>query len=227
MPPKIKPLPLYILGWKVVYDFGMVEISSINKVSGNKQRKRIVTLECPNCGDKKDYHLGSLMSKPRKKLRCISDICKIGGLGGRYAGMVARCYDPKAKSFNTHGAIGIKVCSEWLDDRDNFIQWAKANGYKPELFLDRKDNSKYYSPGNCRWVTPSESCLNRNTFKNNTTGYRGISRYKNPKSSKHRFQIRVGSKQHGRLQAYADTIEEAIIIRSKFIKQLNLEEYYI
>lgn len=220
----IKPLPETIHGWKVVKDLGMVEISSINNVSGNNQRKRYVRIKCPICGEIYDKQLGHIIYG--KKIRCLSKLCKIGSLGNRYQGMIARCYNPEAKSYNTHGAIGIKVCKEWLDDRHTFIIWAKENGYVDGLFLDRIDNNKDYSPENCRWVTPSDSALNRNKFKNNTTGYTGITKYKNPRSSKHRFKVRIGSKQRGILKCYVDTLPEAIKIREKFIKQLKLENYY-
>lgn len=219
-----KPLPKVINGWEIIKDLGMKEINSINNVSGNNQRKHYVRIRCPKCGKENDRELGNI--KSHKKIRCTSDICKIGDLGRRYQGMIARCYNPEAKSYKTHGAIGIGVCKEWLEDRDEFIQWAKTHGYKPELFLDRKDNTKSYTPKNCRWVTPSESCLNRKIFKNNSTGYTGITLYKNPRSSKNRFQVRIGTKKIGKLKKYCDTLEEAIIVREQFIKRLGLEDYY-
>lgn len=220
----MKPLPERLKGWKVVKDLGMREINSIHNISGNKQRKRRVIIQCPNCGQTKEVDLGNISQQ--KGLRCTSKICKIGMLGNRYQGMIARCYNPKAKSYETHGAIGVRVCDEWLNDRSKFIEWAKSNGYRPELFLDRIDNGKDYCPENCRWVTPSESCLNRNRFKNNSTGYTGITKYKNPRSSKHRFQVRIGTKSIGRLKGYTDTLEEAVKMRNEFIKKLGLKEYY-
>jgi len=56
---------------------------------------------------------------------------------------------------------GITVCKEWRDDYMAFHAWAMANGYKKELTIDRIDNSRGYSPENCRFVTNQVNCQNR------------------------------------------------------------------
>lgn len=225
---KFKQLPTHMGDWEIVNDLGIRKISCKNTFSGNYQTKHYVIIKCPVCGKLYERELGNLKSnyKRYKSLRCISEICKKGGLTNRYNKMVARCNNKDSKSYITHGAKGINVCKEWLDNPIEFIIWANTNGYKSGLFLDRRDNDKDYCPENCRWVTASDSALNRGIFKNNSTGYRGISRYKNPNSSKYRFKVSIGSKQRGKLKKYVDTMEEAIVIRDEFIKKLKLEEYY-
>jgi len=42
------------------------------------------------------------------------------------------------------------------------------------LTIERIDNSKGYSKENCKWDTRANQCLNRRTFKNNTSGVRGV-----------------------------------------------------
>lgn len=205
---QIRPLPGKILNWKVIEDLGMVEL-------GKGYRKRLVILACPFCGNTKTFQLGNLHKE--KSLRCISDICRRGSLSNRYYGMINRCYNDKVKSYRTHGAKGIRVCSLWLNEPLEFVKWAKTNGFKEELFLDRIDNNKDYSPENCRWVTSSDSCMNRGLFKNSTTGYRNIARYKNPRSPKERFQVRV----KGHRVGYFDTMGEAIKARDQYIKSLD------
>ena len=55
---------------------------------------------------------------------------------------------------------GISVCKEW-EDYFTFKEWALKNGFQESLTIDRIDNSKGYSPDNCRYVTPEENCNNR------------------------------------------------------------------
>ena len=66
--------------------------------------------------------------------------------------MIRRCCNPKCSAYSRYGAIGRTVCEEWRDDAHKFIEWAYSNGYKKGLTLDRIENSKGYSPDNCRWV---------------------------------------------------------------------------
>jgi hypothetical protein len=60
----------------------------------------------------------------------------------------------------------IDCCPEW-DRFEPFSEWAKANGYEDHLTLDRIDNTKGYSPDNCRWATSTTQARNRrNTVLN-------------------------------------------------------------
>ena len=52
------------------------------------------------------------------------------------------------------------VCDEWLDFT-NFYRWAMSHGYRRELQIDRIDNTRGYSPDNCRWVTRAVQNRNR------------------------------------------------------------------
>ena len=42
-----------------------------------------------------------------------------------------------------------------------FYNWSLDNGYNDSLTIDRIDNSKGYSPENCRWVTKEEQQRNK------------------------------------------------------------------
>jgi hypothetical protein len=76
-------------------------------------------------------------------------------------GMRTRCHNKNNDSYYYYGERGIKVCKEWLDDKDLFIAWALANGYRDDLTIDRKDNYKDYEPSNCRFATYKEQANNK------------------------------------------------------------------
>lgn len=87
-----------------------------------------------------------------------------------WQGMKERC-SINANTINSkwYSDKGISVCNEWKDDFLCFRKWAIDNGYdytknRKEQSLDRIDNSKGYSPDNCRFVTHSENC--KNTSRN-------------------------------------------------------------
>ena len=88
-----------------------------------------------------------------------------------YNAMKSRCYNEKQANYPNYGGRGITICDEWLHSFAVFQEWALANGYSDDLSIDRIDNSKEYSPENCRWVTRVEQ--NENTRRNNIVTING------------------------------------------------------
>lgn len=68
-----------------------------------------------------------------------------------WRGIKWRCYDVHSPVYKYYGARGIIVCDEWIDNFENFRDWALANGYQEGLSIDRINVDGDYSPQNCRW----------------------------------------------------------------------------
>jgi len=76
--------------------------------------------------------------------------------------MLARCLDERHKQFADYGGRGITVDDAWLQFENFFADM----GERPEgRTLDRIDNGRGYSGGNCRWATRSEQARNKRTAR--------------------------------------------------------------
>ena len=83
----------------------------------------------------------------------------------RLANAKFRCGSSKRPAHIKHyQEKGIKVCDEWLNDKWAFLRWALPL-FKDGLELDRIDNSKGYSPENCRFSTAKESRRHRSNCR--------------------------------------------------------------
>ena len=72
--------------------------------------------------------------------------------------MMDRCYNKKSPNYKYYGGRGISTCDSWRE-LNNFLADV---GDRPEgASLDRIDNSKGYSPENCRWADSKTQSRNR------------------------------------------------------------------
>lgn len=76
-----------------------------------------------------------------------------------WSGMRSRCNNPSSKDYPRYGGRGITVCERW-NSYDNFLA---DMGHKPSLShtIERRDNSKGYSPDNCYWATMKQQMRNK------------------------------------------------------------------
>jgi hypothetical protein len=85
-------------------------------------------------------------------------------------------------------AKGITVCAEWHDYK-NFQQWALANGFQPDLYLDRIDGNGSYSPENCRWTTALMNTLNRTSDASKKLSDAQIEEIRSLASAKSQYEL--------------------------------------
>jgi len=83
--------------------------------------------------------------------------------------MKTRCLNPNSYGWKWYGAKGISICDEWMNSYQNFL--ADMGEIPDNMSLDRIDNSKDYSPKNCRLVLAKEQP--QNSSRVNFITYKG------------------------------------------------------
>lgn len=154
------------------------------QVVGQKYGRLTVTGEAPNsedsrrsvhvqceCGEVKIVCLNNLRTGKTKSCGCLyrdlaPELGKLRAKHGKagtaiyriWAGMLSRVRNSKDPDYENYGARGITVDPDW----EAFENFYRDMGDRPEgLTLDRVDNNKGYSKGNCRWATHSEQNRNK------------------------------------------------------------------
>lgn len=145
--------------------FGRLVALATGKVADTKKYRTVYRCDCGKVGI---AHNGSLQAGTSRSCGCITrDRLTTHGHSGTpiykaWEKMVSRCNKETDPAYAYYGSRGITVCEEWLD----FNQFLQDMGptHAKGLWLERCDNGKGYSPGNCRWATVSEQ--NRNKRSN-------------------------------------------------------------
>lgn len=140
-------------GWRIGDKAGHWEI--LSNCHTDAEGSKSYLCKCP-CGKVKEIRASVLFrgrSRSCGKCGLRGDGRSKDKLNNVWSGMLERCRNPRSDSWKDYGGRGITVCDEWKI-YDGFRDWALANGYSPELQIDRRNNNEGYCPANCRWVTP-------------------------------------------------------------------------
>ena len=85
--------------------------------------------------------------------------------------MLRRCNNPQDKDYPRYGAVGIKVCNEWLDYLTFVSDMSEPEGTQT---LDRINPYGNYEPTNCEWRSPTKQARNIRKPKTSKTGIIGV-----------------------------------------------------
>jgi hypothetical protein len=85
-----------------------------------------------------------------------------------WLGMIARCENSNASSYEYYGPRGVTVCAEWRHDFAAFYAHV-GPAPTPQHSIDRfPDRDGDYRPGNVRWATPLMQARNRRNSRKPT-----------------------------------------------------------
>ena len=214
----------------LIEDLGMMYATE-----NSKQKTRLGIYKCGFCGTKFKANTNSIKSKNTKSCGCYSkrrtsEANKTHGLGSTrlyntWSRLKDRVLNPKNKNYIDYGGRGITICGEWKNDFVPFYNWAMTNGYEENkgLSIDRIDNDGSYCPENCRWTTQTIQTRNQRIPKNNTSGYRGVSFYKNYKM----FVVKINVNKKRVNLGYFLTPVEGAIAYNNYIIENSLEGFIL
>lgn len=143
----------------------------IKRVGSDKSKHSTWLCQC-DCGNKKIISRSCFRST--KSCGCLAKemiskrMTKHNMYGSRiyrtWHRMKTRCNNCNIESYKYYGGRGIKVCNEWNNKENgflNFYNWAIENGYRDDLSIDRINVNGNYEPNNCRWITNFEQQNNK------------------------------------------------------------------
>lgn len=143
------------------------KLTAIKRVGRDSERDSLWLLQC-DCGNTCIKNLHTVKSGQATSCGCNHKPYDHDNerLYRVYHGMKARCYNKNNRTYKWYGALGVRICDEWLHDFDAFAKWALANGYdktapRGQFTLDRINPYGNYEPSNCRWVSIDEQQRNK------------------------------------------------------------------
>jgi len=139
------------------------ELAADLKKFGKYSGERFLAL-C-DCGRIKSVNKRAVLRGRVKSCGCLQpETASTHGLSKTRAyrvwmAMKQRCCNKDHWLYPRYGGRGIKICEKWKDV-SVFCNWAKKNGIKQGLTIDRKNNDLGYFPENCRFVSKKKNLNN-------------------------------------------------------------------
>lgn len=138
------------------------KLTVIKKLENNKFNHSTWLCKC-DCGNKIVIDRSNLSINKTKTVSCGCHKKEIITKHNKYKtkiysvyiAMKQRCYNKQSIPYKYYGGRGIKICDEWLDEENgfiNFYNWSINNGWKEGLSIDRINTNADYKPDNCRWT---------------------------------------------------------------------------
>jgi len=170
----LKPLNQEEYKMKILQDLGM------KKPTENYYKKvRMAEFECMECKQPFEAVVATKAKNQKYCRKCIAtDLKKPNRNHPLYKAWAGtKCKISRTDQERTKAIYfdrNITMCDGWLNSFDTFFEWAISNGWKKGLTIDRIDNEKGYSPGNCRWASYSTQSANQRRLDKGVTGYIGV-----------------------------------------------------
>lgn len=132
-----------------------------------------------SCGCKTKEIISKTSLGRNKKHGAAYDKAK-GGVQLDYSlwhGMKDRCYNKNNRYYQRYGGRGIKLCTLWKNNFEEFAKYirtlpdcpeekvlvSRGFGKRLKVSMDRVHNDKDYKPGNLKWSTRKEQNNNRSS----------------------------------------------------------------
>lgn len=172
--PQIKPIDASLFKMKLIKDLGPVY-----RKPNDTRKTRMAVFECTLC---KHHFTTTVSPKAQNQLYCKDCNGTCLKKDNRDHPLYRTWANTKNKVNRTDQEMtksvyfdrGITMCEEWVNSFDSFYEWSINNGWAEDLSIDRIDNTKGYTPDNCRWANTSTQAANQRREYKGVTGYIGV-----------------------------------------------------